>query len=173
MRIISFATEESGWASPRMGIILERNGVDSRQRLDCETLFPADARPANPLAWFDMDARWFQTARETAVRLEADDAAFAEAEARGWLVPARDAYWFAPVPRPGKIVCIGLNYHDHANELGLAVPKEPAIFSKFPSCVVAPGEDVVIPVGCDQLDYEAELAVVIGRRAKGVPAARA
>jgi 2-keto-4-pentenoate hydratase/2-oxohepta-3-ene-1,7-dioic acid hydratase in catechol pathway len=173
MRLISFATEDSQWKSPRLGIILNTNGQDSRQRLDCEKLFAPEDRPSNPLAWFDMDERWFRAAKDTAIRLEGDPAAFAEAREKGWLVPAQDAYWFAPVPRPGKIVCIGLNYRDHAEESGLALPKTPVIFSKFSSCVIAPGEPVVIPTTSEKLDYEAELAIVIGRHAKHVTADRA
>jgi 2-keto-4-pentenoate hydratase/2-oxohepta-3-ene-1,7-dioic acid hydratase in catechol pathway len=173
MHVISFATEESEWRIPRMGIILAVDGRDTRQRLDCEKLFAPAERPANPLAWFDLDGRWYQAARDAASRLARDPGALAEARDKGWLVPAKDAYWFAPVPRPGKIVCVGLNYHDHASELGIAVPKAPALFSKFPSCVIAPGEPVVIPTGSEQLDYEAELAVIIGRRATHVTADRA
>ncbi len=173
MRIISFATQDSDWSSPRMGIILNTDGQDNGERLDCEKLFEPHDRPSNPLMWFDMDGRWFQTARATAERLERDPAALADARAKGWLVPRRDAYWFAPVPRPGKIVCVGLNYRDHAAESGLAVPKMPVIFSKFSSCVIAPGESVVVPTTSAQVDYEAELAVVIGRRAKHVSADRA
>ena len=173
MRIISFATRESEWKSPRLGIILHTSGVDSGERLDCEKLFAPAERPSNPLAWFDMDGRWLRTAREAAARLESDPGAFAEARRSGWLVPSRDAYWFAPVPRPGKIVCIGLNYRDHAGEIGFTPPKAPTIFSKFSSCVIAPGEPVVIPAESTQLDYEAELAVGIGRRAARVPASRA
>jgi 2-keto-4-pentenoate hydratase/2-oxohepta-3-ene-1,7-dioic acid hydratase in catechol pathway len=173
MQIISFATAESDWKSPRMGIILRVDGRDSGERLDCEKLFAPAERPANPLAWFDMDERWFQTARDTAARLENDTNAFAAAREKGWLVAAEDAYWFAPVPRPGKIVCVGLNYHDHARELNIPVPNDPAIFSKFSSCVIAPGESVVIPLGSDQLDAEAELAVIVGRRATRVSAERA
>jgi 2-keto-4-pentenoate hydratase/2-oxohepta-3-ene-1,7-dioic acid hydratase in catechol pathway len=173
MQVISFATEESEWRTPRMGIILAVDGRDTRERLDCEKLFAPSERPANPLAWFDLDGRWYQAARDAASRLARDPGALAEARDKGWLVPAKDAYWFAPVPRPGKIVCVGLNYHDHASELGIAVPKAPALFSKFPSCVIAPGEPVVIPTGSEQLDYEAELAVIIGRRATHVTADRA
>ena len=173
MRIISFSTNESAWMSPRMGIILHRNGLDTGERLDCEKLFAPSERPSNPLAWFDMDGRWFQTARDTAARLEADPSALADAREKGWLVPSRDAYWFAPVPRPGKIVCIGLNYQEHSGEIGMAAPKAPAIFSKFPSCVIAPGEPIVIHASSEQVDYEAELAVVIGRRATHVAAERA
>jgi 2-keto-4-pentenoate hydratase/2-oxohepta-3-ene-1,7-dioic acid hydratase in catechol pathway len=173
MRIISFATKESEWKSPRMGIILYADGVDTGERLDCEKVFAPDDRPSNPLAWFDMDGRWFRTARDTALEIGRDPTALAEARKKGWLVPSQDAYWFAPVPRPGKIVCIGMNYHDHAGEIGLTVPKTPAIFSKFSSCVIAPGEPVVIPSSSEQVDYEAELAVVIGRRASRVSADRA
>ena len=173
MRIISFATKDSDWKSPRMGILVYANGRDTGERLDCEKLFPPSERPSNSLDWFDMDGRWFRRARETASRLGADANALAEARRSGWLVPSQDAYWFAPVPRPGKIVCIGLNYHDHAREIGMAVPKSPTIFSKFPSCVVGPGEPVVIPPSSEQVDFEAELAVVIGRRASRVSAADA
>jgi 2-keto-4-pentenoate hydratase/2-oxohepta-3-ene-1,7-dioic acid hydratase in catechol pathway len=173
MRIISFSTEDSQWKSPRLGIIVDTNGRDSGYRLDCEKLFAPEERPSNPLAWFDMDERWFRAARDTAQRLERDAAAFADARAKGWLVPSGDAYWFAPVPRPGKIVCVGLNYRDHAEESGLPLPTTPVIFSKFSSCVIAPGEPVVVPTTSEKVDYEAELAVVIGRHAKHVSADRA
>jgi len=173
MRIISFATEDSQWKSPRMGIILTVKGRDSGERLDCEKLFEPAERPSNPLAWFDMDERWFRTSRDAAGRIEGDPTALTEAREKGWLVPRQDAYWFAPVPRPGKIVCVGLNYRDHAEESGLAVPKTPVIFSKFSSCVVAPGEPVVVPTTSEKVDYEAELAIVVGRHAKHVSADRA
>ena len=173
MRIISFATKESEWKSPRLGIILYSEGRDLGERLDCEKLFAPAERPSNPLAWFDMDGRWFTTARDTAERVVRDANALAAARNKGWLVPSGDAYWFAPVPRPGKIICIGMNYRDHAHEIGLDVPNAPTIFSKFSSCVIAPGEPVVLPAGSTQVDYEAELAVVMGRRATQVAADRA
>ena len=173
MRIISFATRDSAWKSPRMGIILHTAGRDSGYRLDGEKLFDPAERPSNPLAWFDTSERWFQKSRDTVERLERDANALAGAREKGWLVRSQDAYWFAPIPRPGKIVCIGLNYRDHAAESGLAVPDKPVVFSKFSSCVIAPGEPVVIPTTSEKVDYEAELAVVIGRRAKHVSADRA
>jgi 2-keto-4-pentenoate hydratase/2-oxohepta-3-ene-1,7-dioic acid hydratase in catechol pathway len=74
----------------------------------------------------------------------------------------------APVPRPGKIICIGLNYRDHAEESGMAIPKSPIIFSKFVTCVTAPNHPILLPKGSEQVDYEAEFAFVIGRRAKYV-----
>lgn len=173
MNIISFATEESDWRKPRLGILLQRGDRDTGYRLDCEKLFDVLARPTNPLAWFDMDGEWFQTARATAEALVRDEVALAAANEKGWLVPASDAYWFAPVPRPGKLICIGLNYKDHAAESKMAIPENPVVFSKFSSAVIAPGEPVVLPPQSKQVDYEAELAVVIGRRAKNVPATRA
>ena len=173
MKIISFATKDTAWKTPRVGVILRTDSQDSGLRLDCEKLFAPSERPSNLLAWFDMDGPWFQRARDTAARLERDASALAQARKNGWLVASQDAYWFAPVPRPGKIVCIGLNYRDHAAESGLAVPKTPVIFSKFSSCVIAPGEPVVIPPASEKVDYEAELAVVIGRRASHVAADRA
>lgn len=79
----------------------------------------------------------------------------------------------SPVPRPGKIICIGLNYRDHAEESGMPIPTSPIIFSKFHTCVIGSGEAIHIPAGSEQVDYEAELAVVIGREAKSVTAAEA
>jgi 2,4-didehydro-3-deoxy-L-rhamnonate hydrolase len=79
-----------------------------------------------------------------------------------------DVHLVAPVPRPGKVICVGLNYRDHAEEAGQAIPDEPVLFSKFANSVVGPGADVVVPRVVSQPDYEAELAVVIGRRASDV-----
>ena len=87
--------------------------------------------------------------------------------------PLAEVRLLAPVPRPGKIICVGLNYRDHAKETGKAVPTEPILFSKFASSVVGPGADVVVPPEAAEIDYEAELAVVIGRRASRVAAAEA
>jgi 2,4-diketo-3-deoxy-L-fuconate hydrolase len=77
----------------------------------------------------------------------------------------RDLHLAAPINRPGKVVCVGLNYAQHAAEIGAAHPAEPIIFMKSPDAVVGPREDVVIPPGSERTDYEAELAIVIGSRA--------
>lgn len=74
----------------------------------------------------------------------------------------------APVPRPGKVVCIGVNYREHAAEMGREPPPVPTVFAKWANAVVGPGADVVVPPGVGAVDYEAELAVVIGRRASRV-----
>src|SRR6267142_1033835 len=73
-----------------------------------------------------------------------------------------------PVCRPSKIVCIGLNYRDHARETGQALPAEPVIFFKATTALSGPNDDVIIPKGSTKTDWEVELAVVIGRRASCV-----
>jgi len=79
----------------------------------------------------------------------------------------------APIPRPGKIICIGLNYRDHAAESNAELPAFPTVFAKYSSCIIGPGASIVIPRVTSQVDYEGELAVVIGRRARDVAEADA
>lgn len=77
------------------------------------------------------------------------------------------------VSAPGKIICIGWNYRDHVAEQGRPLPDRPVLFAKFANTIVADGEPVVRPPGTHALDLEAELGVVIGRRARAIPAAEA
>ena len=79
----------------------------------------------------------------------------------------------APLVRPSKIVCVGLNYAKHAAESGMAVPKEPVLFFKASSAIVGPNDDVIIPKGSEKTDWEVELAVVIGKKASYVSEADA
>src|SRR5258708_33816757 len=79
----------------------------------------------------------------------------------------------APVPVPGKIVCIGLNYRDHAAEAGLEIPTFPVVFSKYANTVIADGEAIRLPRVSSQVDYEAELGVVIGKRGRYISEATA
>ena len=72
------------------------------------------------------------------------------------------------ITRPGKIVCVGLNYHDHAEEGGQELPKAPLLFAKWPNTLIGDGEPIVLPAESTQVDYEAELGVVIGTTAKHV-----
>lgn len=73
-----------------------------------------------------------------------------------------------PVPDPEKIICIGLNYHDHAEEIGIEVPKEPIFFAKYANSLIGPADAIVPPRDTRKVDYEAELAVVIGRSGRYV-----
>jgi acylpyruvate hydrolase len=72
----------------------------------------------------------------------------------------------APIPRPGKIICIGLNYRDHAAESNMPIPDYPAIFTKYVNAVTGPGAPIVIPRVTREVDYEGELAFVVGRRGR-------
>lgn len=88
-------------------------------------------------------------------------------------LPLRSVTLSAPIPRPGKILCIGLNYCDHAREAGLALPETPIVFAKFANSVVGDGAPICVADGVEEVDYEAELGVVIGAEARAVPVDRA
>ncbi len=75
---------------------------------------------------------------------------------------------FLPPTKPTKIVCVGLNYKDHAEELGMKIPEEPIIFLKPPSSALAHGRAIIYPEQSKRVDYEAELAIVIGKKCKNV-----
>jgi 2-keto-4-pentenoate hydratase/2-oxohepta-3-ene-1,7-dioic acid hydratase in catechol pathway len=79
----------------------------------------------------------------------------------------------APVPNPGKLICIGLNYRDHAAEAGLATPAEPVVFAKLSNTVNGPYSPIRMPRATEQIDYEGELGVVLGKTCKGVKEADA
>lgn len=88
--------------------------------------------------------------------------------------PAAESYslsevqLLAPVTRPGKILCVGLNYRDHAIESNMAIPSVPTVFLKLPNAVTAPESDIVLPTISQQPDYEAELAAVIGKGGRNI-----
>lgn len=79
----------------------------------------------------------------------------------------------APIPRPPKLICVGLNYRDHAREAGLEIPSIPTIFSKFSNVVIGPNQPIVLPKASQRPDYEAEFAFVIGPGGRGISAAGA
>lgn len=89
------------------------------------------------------------------------------------IVKRADVKLRAPVTNPGKIICVGLNYADHAKEAGLPLPEYPTVFSKYSNTVNDPGGNIVLPKISAEPDYECELGVVIGRRAKSVSQADA
>lgn len=82
--------------------------------------------------------------------------------------PRADVQEVAPVPNPGKITCVGLNYHDHAEEQNEPIPEKPMLFAKSSTAVTNPDAAIVHPDDVDRVDYEVELAVVVGRTAKNV-----
>lgn len=92
----------------------------------------------------------------------------ASSSARSWLHDEATVTFGPCVANHDKIICVGLNYRRHALESGMAIPTVPVLFSKFPNTIAAPGEQIVLPATAREYDYEAELGVVIGRRAKHV-----
>jgi len=95
----------------------------------------------------------------------------AKAKIENWLyhLPANATFaldsvrLLAPIPRPPKLICVGLNYRDHAAETKMEIPKIPTIFSKFSNTVIGPGEPIILPKNSSRPDYEAEFAFVIGK----------
>jgi 2-keto-4-pentenoate hydratase/2-oxohepta-3-ene-1,7-dioic acid hydratase in catechol pathway len=87
----------------------------------------------------------------------------AAAAAKGEAAPLDSVKLLAPVTRPEKVICVGLNYADHARETGKELPNEPVIFNKFVTAISSPGDPIVLPKVTRKVDYEAELVVVIGR----------
>lgn len=81
-----------------------------------------------------------------------------------------DVQLLAPIPRPRKLICVGLNYRDHAAETGAQIPKVPTIFNKFATAVIGPGANVVLPKVSKAPDYEAEFAFVIGKGGRNIEA---
>jgi 2-keto-4-pentenoate hydratase/2-oxohepta-3-ene-1,7-dioic acid hydratase in catechol pathway len=92
---------------------------------------------------------------------------------QAWRVPAATANLHAPVHDPAKIICLGLNYRDHAIEAGQAIPTEPILFSKFTTSLIGHGESIVLPKVAAKVDYEAELVVIVGKKGRHIPSDKA
>jgi len=102
----------------------------------------------------------------------------AQAKARAWvaeapadaIAPLESIQLLAPLPRPPKIICVGLNYRDHAEETNMPIPSVPTIFAKFPTAVIGPEASIVLPRSSTRPDYEAELGFVIGEGGRHIAA---
>ena len=150
MKIISFDAADG----PRPGLVCGENVLDLRAAGRGE--LPADVSGL--------------LASETALARAAELHAASPSHS---LLPRKQVDFLPPVPRPGKVVCLGLNYGDHAREGHAHVPDEPVIFSKAPTSVIGPGAPICLPEASQKVDYEVELAFVIGQKARLVPAQRA
>lgn len=137
----------------RLGALRQENGREYITDLN-----RADAQlPTEMLAFL---------AGGAAMRARAERALAATPPEQG--LERRQVQLHAPIPRPGKILCIGLNYRDHAAESNVAVPEFPTVFAKYANCIIGPGAEIVIPKVVQKPDYEIELGVVIGKRARNV-----
>jgi 2-keto-4-pentenoate hydratase/2-oxohepta-3-ene-1,7-dioic acid hydratase in catechol pathway len=162
MRIIAFRSKHTaGKATPSIGSLLTDELVlDFTEALKAHHKGPPP--PLDLLSWFDLDKQWLTAVKGVENAIAQD---YQRLGSMSDAVISRDAIEvLAPVPRPGKLICIGLNYRDHAAESQMPIPERPVIFSKFPTAVVGPNQPILLPGTSEQVDYEAELAVVIGRR---------
>lgn len=147
MRLVTYCETGSADGAPRAGALVDEQVVD---------LSAADpSLPASVLGLIQGGPAMLEQAKAAA--------------AGGTGRPLGEVRLLAPIARPPKIVCIGVNYADHAAEAGRALPRWPSTFLKAASCIVGPGDPIVKPPTTEQLDYEIELAVVIGKQAKSVP----
>lgn len=172
MRLVQFVVgQNASAAEPHVGALLDGGKVV----LDLTSTLAArgSTAPSTSTTWFDVDGPLWPALRAAVDEVASNEAKRAEARKAERLHDASSVRLTAPVPRPGKVMCIGLNYRDHAIESNMPIPESPIMFAKFASSVVGPGDAVVIPHGCTQPDYEAEMAVIIGKRAKGVSKANA
>ena len=135
--------------------LLESRGI-RRASVHARAAVPADT------------TRFLAEGREAVRRAEEAMAFAQDAPVPGLRVPREGLALLPVVPRPPKIICVGLNYRDHAEETGMKIPEYPVFFSKFTSCLVGAGEPIMLPRVSEQLDYEGELAVVIGRTGRHV-----
>jgi 2-keto-4-pentenoate hydratase/2-oxohepta-3-ene-1,7-dioic acid hydratase in catechol pathway len=169
VRLASFvrpSRPERGFAAglvlPHAGVVVDLDLAASVLGHDWD-----GAQPGTPLDWFDLDGPWPGRARAVLAACDVEQPRRALEDA-GAILAATAVRLGPPVRRPGKVVCVGLNYRDHAREARMEVPSAPVIFAKFSSALIGPGDAIVLPAGSTRVDYEAELAVVIGRRARGV-----
>ena len=171
MRFVTFLSNPSStsWHEGRPGLLVA-DGEAVVDLHDAAAALAAEPPPPEPthLHWFDLEGPWFAFAERVARAVARDpDAGRRLGDNHAWHASS-EVRLLAPVPRPGKIIAIGLNYRDHAAEARMPVPESPVVFAKFPTAVVGPGMPIVLPAASRRVDYEAELAVVVGRRVRGI-----
>ncbi len=162
MKLVRFSTNGT---SPRLGLLVGDQIHDLRgtyERLLEQRGVVRSAELAATL--FSGSARAFLQAGDVALNAVSQMEEAVKARRLAWVShPRAAARLLAPIHDPEKLICIGLNYKDHAEEAKAQIPKEPPIFAKWANAIVDPGEPILRPRGCEKLDYEVELGVVIGR----------
>lgn len=152
MKLVTFVQN----SSTRIGALVTRN---SEERV-VDFSQAAPSLPTDMIAFLE-GGQAIQAVAQNAIANTADT------------LPLAAVKLLAPIPRPSKIICIGLNYSDHAAETGQPIPKYPIVFSKYANTIIATGDSIVLPRVSNEVDYEAELGFVIGKTARYVPAAQA
>lgn len=147
MKVLAFSIN----SEPHIGIVHESEIISLN-------LLGGKQFPRTLKAFIERSAELMPLAENLVNHREENNACFAISEVE--ILP--------PIPVPEKIICIGLNYIDHCKETGMEQPVSPVIFSKYANAIVGHNDEVMIPVNSNEVDFEAELAVVIGRKAKCV-----
>ncbi len=157
MRLVTYESD-GNW---RAGVIVDDNIVDST----------VAAIAAN----IDFDSEWISNRQIIQLnekqQSKFERAAWDIADARPSdldVFPLENARLGPPIPDPDKIICLGLNYRSHAEEAGFAIPKVPILFGKYRNTLNGPASPIILPGMSEEIDYEAELAVVMGKRCKNV-----
>ncbi len=173
MKLVSFSV--AGSEARRLGVMLDGEMV--ADIIPLQRLYFATAQRGQILP-DDMDVidilRMGEAGRNSVARLL--DYLHGEAAAREqgeFIRPLSAVRLRPPITRPGKIICIGLNYRDHCLEQHKPIPTSPIIFAKYANTIIGPGDPIIIPPITQAVDYETELAVVIGKAGKGISEADA
>jgi 2-keto-4-pentenoate hydratase/2-oxohepta-3-ene-1,7-dioic acid hydratase in catechol pathway len=145
MKIVTFRRNEESW--PEVGVVRG------------ESIVALGANCPTPTALIE---NWPMAKAPILEYLEK-----APAEA---ILPFAKTKLMAPIPRPPKLLCVGLNYRDHAIESKMEIPKVPTIFNKFSTSIIGPGDDIILPKTSEKPDYEAEFAFIIGQGGRHIPA---
>jgi 2-keto-4-pentenoate hydratase/2-oxohepta-3-ene-1,7-dioic acid hydratase in catechol pathway len=173
MRLVTYLPSH-GDQRPRVGV-LQRSGTEVADLHRLAALAGEEIPTSSVLALLQAGPAVLARVAELADALERGQDPVAAAPAgRPVLEPLAGVRLLAPVPRPGKILCVGVNYRDHVLEVpGRSLPDEPFVFSKLPSVTIGPHDPIVHPGPPHTVDYEVELACVIGQHGRRIPAARA
>src|SRR6266568_5138460 len=179
MRLVTYQHE----GQSRSGVLLDEQVVDLNRAYRAmlqpagneDELAVADARvPTDMIGLLRGGESSLKAAQEATTfvrnRLEENDKTL---NRQGIVYAIDDVTLLPPVLHPGKLVCLGLNYRDHAAESGMAVPEYPVLFHKVAGSLIGANQPIVIPPITDRVDYEAELAIIIGKRGKYITEAEA
>lgn len=169
MKLINFTVT----GSPRLGAIIDEKAIDLsqaylafQQKQGKMSSFPS-GYPIDMLTYLQSGDKAQQAVQEVVNWVSSSYASLSHQQ---FVYPISKIRIDPPIRRPSKIICIGLNYADHCREQKFDIPESLILFAKFPSAVIGPGDSITWPGEVSQqVDYEAELAVVIGRKARNVP----
>lgn len=177
MRLVTFLRKRR---KDRLGAIVGNQVIDLNAAYRCLLEDRGEPRPeelaeamvpAGMLGFLDSGERALAAAAEAIAFISRADQI--TLENRGLCYPLESVILRAPVPRPRKLILLGLNYQDHAEEAKMKIPEVPTLFSKYASSVIGPGEPIRIPKVSHMIDYEGEFAFVIGKQGKDIPREKA